>query len=146
MPVITINDKQSPAFGKTAFWFDTKKPRHAPGGEKKKSLDRLNLHRVLNGEKRLKPSDIQSYEHLSADRSIPDSLQLFACTSQEQHTNIELQKIELFSTLFKMGKIGFDYCSKKFFVACEALEKDIKHWQSQGSPLNWNIVSKKRAA
>lgn len=137
MPVITIDNKKSPAFGRTAFWFDTKKPRVANGTAKAQALARLNMHKLANGEPKLKKA--QSYEHLSADRSIGDTKQLFACTSAEQHTGLELQKIEIFSTLFKMGKIGFDYFSKKFFVACDKLDQDIKAWVQDGSPLRWDI-------
>ena len=142
MPVITIKDPNSHANGKLAFWFDTNKPRRAPKKEKNKSHRRLNKFRKANGERPLGKSEIHSYHHLPQDRSVGNYEILFACTDDEQHNRIELQSTELFTTLFNMGKIGFDYQTKKYFVADEELEKDIQSWLEQGQPKNWVIHDK----
>lgn len=140
MPIIQIEHSKSPAKGEYAFWFDTDKPRVKTEAAVEKAMERLNQHQAVQGEKRLKLKDIHSFDHNDGDRSNGSVDNLFACTSQEQHTNIELQRIELFTTLYNMGKIGFDYFSKKYFVACENLKNDIKKWIDEGMPKRPFIV------
>lgn len=139
MPVITINNPKSPAYGRLAAWFDTDKPRKAPKAEKQLSLKRQNDHRREVGEKPIRQSGIDSYHHLNGDRATPDAENLFGCKSSEQHNHIELQMQEWFTQLFNMGKIGFDYFTKKYFLADERLENEVREWIDKGSPKQWDI-------
>lgn len=143
MPIITINDPRSLAHNKLSFWFDTAKPRSASKCAKRKALKRQNKFRKEIGLKELSYKDIHSFDHINKNRAQGDSRNLFAYRSQDQHKNIELQPIELFTTLFNMGKIGFDYVTKKYFIACNQLETDIKTWLNQGTPNLWQIFEHK---
>lgn len=139
MPVITIENPKSPAYGRLAAWFDQGKPRLAPKSSKQLSLKRQNDHRREVGEKPIKDNQIDSYHHLNLDRATPDAENLFGCKSQEQHTHIELQVNEWFTQLFNMGKFGFDYFTKKYFLSDEKLENEIRDWVDKGSPKQWDI-------
>lgn len=143
MPIITINNADSPAYGKLAAWFNTSKQRSGSKKSRDAALKRLNEYRIKNGEKPLKRSQIHSFHHLSKDRSAGKPENLFGCTSADQHHNIELQGTEIFTTLFNMGKIGFDYVTKKYFIACKKLEDDVKEWIRLGTPKNWIILGHK---
>ena len=144
MPVITINNPKSEAHNRSAFWFDQGKPRKASISAKKEALRRLNEFRLAANDHRLRKSDVDSVHHLNQDRSNGDPENLFVCTSADQHNKIELQATELFTTLFDMGKIGFDYASKKYFVACDYLDKEIKSWLKSGRQINWKILDQPR--
>lgn len=139
MPIITINNPFSSANGKLAAWFDTNKARTAPKMSKDFALKRLNEAHQGQGKPRVRRNQIDSYHHLNLDRSCPAPENLFACVSSEQHNNIELQHNEWFTQLFNIGKIGFDYISKKYFIADEKLEKDFREWIEEGSPKKWDI-------
>lgn len=139
MPVLAINDPKSLANGKLAFHFDTSKPRVGTKKAKRRSLNRMNLHRAAEEKPPLKPSDIDSYHHLNQDRSCGNYNNLFAAISNQQHNNIELQGIECFTTLFNSGKVGFDYVTKKYFISDEKLAEELKEWQSKGCPKRWDI-------
>jgi len=144
LPIISIKDRDSPAYGKLAAWFNTNKKRLGTKKNRDAALNRLNYYRILHGERPLKRAEIHSFHHLSKDRASGSPENLFGCTSAEQHHNIELQGVELFTTLFNMGKIGFDYVTKKYFIACDELEKQIKDWLSIGAPKNWIILGHKK--
>ena len=139
MPVITIENPNSPAYGRLAAWFDTNKPRLAPKSSKQLSLKRQNDHRREVGEKPIRENQIDSYHHLNLDRATSEAENLFGCKSQEQHTHIELQVNEWFTQLFNMGKFGFDYLTKKYFLADERLENEVRDWIDSGSPKQWDI-------
>lgn len=141
MPVITIEQPKSQAYGRTAFYFDQKKPRHVSKAGKREALKRLNTFQDANREARTRRSSVDSVHHLNQDRSNGSKDNLFVCTSNDQHTKIELQGIELFTTLFDMGKVGFDYLTKKYFIACDRLDKEIKNWVDNGSKRDWQIFS-----
>lgn len=142
MPVITINNPNSQANGQSAFWFDKEKPRRASKDAKKQALRRLNQYMAMSNEGKVRRNQVDSVHHLNQDRSNGHPDNLFVCTDADQHNRIELQSTELFTTLFDMGKVGFDYASKKYFIACKWLDQEIKEWVDKGSQLNWQIFSK----
>lgn len=124
-----------------AFWFDTTKPRCASKSARQESLKRQNDFRRSRGEKPLRQKDIHSVHHIDQDRSNGDSRNLFNCKSQDQHNNIEMQATEFFSSLFKMGEVGFDYVTKKYFVPAGELATKILDWNTRGRP-NQPVVYK----
>lgn len=139
MPLITINNPNSPALGRLAAWFDTNKPRTAPKKSKNFALKRLNESHKAEGKPRVRRTQVDSYHHLNLDRATPDPENLFACTSSEQHNGIELQHNEWFTQLFNHGTFGFDYKTKKYFLADENLEGKLREWDSKGAPKQWDI-------
>lgn len=139
MPIFIIKNSNSPAKNHMAAWFDVNKPRSAPKRAKQMALKRMNIHRRLASEKPIRQNQVHSFHHLNLDRSTPDAENLFACVSEEQHNNIELQVNEWFTTLFNMGKIGFDYVTKKYFIADKYLGANIQEWVKQGRPNRWDI-------
>ena len=139
MSVITINDPNSTAFGSLSFMYDQSKPRVSTDQNKRTSLLRINEVRKLLHKKPLKRKDIHSHHHLNHDRSCGHPDNFFATTSRDQHNHLDLQSTELFTTMFNMGKIGFDYITKKYFIASKQLEAEIKKWKDEGSKLKFDI-------
>lgn len=139
MPLITIDNLNSPAYGEFATWYDTSKPRVASKKARQQSLKRQNDYRRAAGLKPLRQEDVHSVHHLHKDRSEGHPDGLFNCDSQEQHNKIEMQATEMFTILFNMGKIGFDYVTKKYFFACDELRKAISDWCAKGQPKQWDI-------
>lgn len=139
MPLIQIKDEFSSVRGKFAAWFDTSKPRSAPKKAKQMSLKRLNDVRRARGERGLRQKSIDSYHHINKNRAEAHPDNFFACKSQVQHDNLELQANEWFTKLFDMGVLGFDYHSKKYFLADKDLEGKVRDWVEKGEPLQWDI-------
>ncbi|MEB3150312.1 MAG: hypothetical protein VKL60_15030 [Sphaerospermopsis sp.] len=140
MPIIEITNPESQAKGRLAAWFNTQKQRHGSKKNRDLALRRMNEDRRQAGKPLLRRKDIHSFHHLNKDRSAGKPENLFGCVTEDQHKNIELQGIELFTTLFDLGKIGFDYVTKKYFIACDWLEQEIREWINRGQPKQWVIL------
>lgn len=120
------------------FWFDSSKKRSFK--EKSKAVARVEKFYGVDFDKIKKLSKEGSWHHLDNDRSNGHHLNLFWTTSQEQHNNIHNQLNEMASILIRSGVLGFDFVTKKYFVAKKWLEDHIRDWIAKGEP-EWHTTT-----
>jgi hypothetical protein len=121
------------------FWFNTNKPRKAQG--RTEALERWrNWHKELSkpilpqkGNPRSKKDRSRehwhSVHHIDSDRSNGVAKNLFVCESDKQHDNLELQLKQSVTELVQSDTIGFDYGSKKYFIAWPPLADRLRQWR-----------------